>query len=59
MGVLCTLSIGGCTPVDAPAGTLHYTDGAYVYSGFFHNFFPYLHAPLRGSPNDDNAILAR
>jgi len=56
MGVLCTLSIGGCTPVDAPAGTLHYTDGAFIYSGFFHPFFPYLHAPLKGSPNDNNAI---
>ncbi len=58
MGVLCTLSLGGCKPSDAPAGSLHYTDGAFIYSGFFSNFFPYLRAPLRGSPNDDNAILA-
>ncbi len=51
MGVLCTLSIGGCTPADAPAGTLHYTDGAFLDSGFFDNAFPYLRTPLKGSPN--------
>jgi hypothetical protein len=56
MGVLCTLNLGGCKPSDAPAGSLKYTDGAYIYDGFFHNVFPYLHAPLRGSPNDDNAV---
>jgi hypothetical protein len=58
MGVLCTLNIGGCKPADAPAGSLHYTDGAFVSDQFFHNVFPYLHAPLKGSPNDDNAIAA-
>ena len=52
MGVLCTLSIGGCTPADAPAGTLHYTDGAFIDSGFFDAAFPYLRTPLKGSPND-------
>ena len=51
MGVLCTLSIGGCTPADAPAGTLHYTDGAFLDSTFFDNAFPYLRTPLKGSPN--------
>ena len=56
MGVLCTLNIGGCKPADAPAGGLHYTDGAYISSAFFANEFPYLRAPLKGSPNDDNAI---
>ncbi len=56
MGVLCTLNIGGCKPADAPAGGLHYTDGAYIGSAFFANEFPYLRAPLKGSPNDDNAI---
>jgi hypothetical protein len=58
MGVLCTLNIGGCTPKDAPAGSLHYTDGAYISDMFFANQFPYLRAPLKGSPNDDNAIKA-
>jgi uncharacterized protein DUF4331 len=56
MGVLCTLNVGGCTPADAPAGALHYTDGGYMSSAFFANEFPYLRAPLKGSPNDDNAI---
>jgi hypothetical protein len=58
MGILCTLNIGGCTPADAPAGSLHYTDGAYISSAFFANEFPYLRAPLKGSPNDDNAVKA-
>ncbi|HEY2815965.1 MAG TPA: DUF4331 domain-containing protein [Casimicrobiaceae bacterium] len=59
MGVLCTLNIGGCVPANAPAGSLKYTDGAYISSVFFANEFPYLRAPLRGSPNDDNAISAK
>ena len=58
MGVLCTLNIGGCKPSDAPAGALRYTDGAYISSAFFANEFPYLRAPLKGSPNDDNAVKA-
>ena len=41
------------------AGALHYTDGAYITSAFFANEYPYLRAPLKGSPNDDNAIKAR
>ena len=35
-----------------------YTDGAYISSAFFANEFPYLRAPLKGSPNDDNALKA-
>jgi hypothetical protein len=57
MGVLCTLKIGGCAPADAPAGSLHYTDGAYIQaSGYFAEQFPYLQPPLPGSPNPNNAI---
>ncbi len=56
MGVLCTLSIGGCTPANAPAGSLKYTDGAYVSDAFFSADFPFLRAPLPGSPNPDNAV---
>ena len=56
MGVLCTLDIGGCKPSDAPAGALHYTDGAFIYAGYFASAFPYLQPPLPGSPNEDNAI---
>ena len=58
MGVLCTLNIGGCTPAQAPAGALRYTDGAFISSAFFANEFPYLRAPLPGSPNNNNAINA-
>jgi hypothetical protein len=56
MGVLCTLNIGGCAPADAPAGSLRYTDGAFTGPMFFATEFPYLRAPLKGSPNDNNAI---
>ena len=56
MGVLCTLSLGGCVPPDAAAGSLKFTDGAFISSLFFANQFPYLRAPLRGSPNDNNAV---
>jgi Domain of unknown function (DUF4331) len=58
MGVLCTLNIGGCKPSDAPAGSLHYTDGAFIYAGYFASEFPFLQPPLPGSPNEDNAIKA-
>ena len=49
MGKLCTLNLG-CAPSDAPAGGLHFTDGAYLDSSFFTNAFPYLKTPLPGSP---------
>jgi uncharacterized protein DUF4331 len=60
MGVLCTVNgvntAVGCKPADAPAGALHYTDGAYISSAFFASEFPYLRAPLKGSPSDEDAI---
>jgi hypothetical protein len=49
MGKLCTLNLG-CAPADAPAGGLHFTDGAYLDDSFFTNGFPYLKTPLAGSP---------
>jgi hypothetical protein len=58
MGVLCTLNLGGCKPADAPAGGLHYTDGAYVDANFFYIGFPYIVSPLPGSPDEDDAIKA-
>ena len=58
MGVLCTLNIGGCKPADAPAGSLHYTDGAYLDSSFFYASFPYLKPPLKGSPNAGDTAAA-
>jgi hypothetical protein len=45
MGRLCKLNIG-CVPNDAPAGSIDFTDGAYVDSSFFDNTFPYLKTPL-------------
>lgn len=63
MGVLCTIptvnTAVGCTAADAPAGTLHYTDGAYISDMFFANEFPYLRAPLKGSPNNDDALKTK
>ena len=49
MGKLCTLSIG-CVPGDAPAGTIRFTDGAYLDETFTNGSFPYLKSPLPGSP---------
>lgn len=49
MGKLCTLNLG-CTPADAPAGALRFTDGAYLDETFIAASFPYLKAPLPGSP---------
>ncbi|MFZ6845721.1 DUF4331 domain-containing protein [Undibacterium sp. RuTC16W] len=48
MGRLCKLSIG-CIPTDAPAGSIDFTDGAYLDSSFFDNSFPYLKTPIAGS----------
>ncbi|MDY7540001.1 DUF4331 domain-containing protein [Undibacterium sp. RTI2.1] len=48
MGRLCILNIG-CVPTDAPAGSIDFTDGAYLDSSFFDNSFPYLKTPIAGS----------
>ena len=37
-------------PADAPAGGLHFTDGAYLDDSYFTNAFPYLKTPIAGSP---------
>jgi len=49
MGKLCTLNIG-CAPADAPAGGLHFTDGAFLDETAFTAGFPYLKTPVAGSP---------
>lgn len=41
----------------APSGKLPFTDGATVNAGMFLNRFPYLTAPLAGSPNDPTVII--
>jgi hypothetical protein len=51
MGRLCKLNIG-CTPEQAPAGQLDFTDGAFVDSTFFNAGFPYMKAPIPGSPRN-------
>lgn len=49
MGKLCTLNIG-CAPTDAPSGTIHFTDGAFLDDSSFNAAFPYLKTPIPGSP---------
>jgi hypothetical protein len=52
MGVLCHAFPGVfCTPADAPAGNLPFTDGALQDASQFDDTFPYLRTPLAGSPN--------
>ncbi|MCI0537179.1 MAG: DUF4331 domain-containing protein [Verrucomicrobiales bacterium] len=40
------------TEAEAPSGQLPFTDGALVNAGYFSEKFPYLRAPLPGSPNE-------
>ena len=42
--------LGLCKPSDAPTGMVAYTDGAPSSANSILNAFPYLNAPLRGSP---------
>ena len=37
---------------DAPSGQLPFTDGALINAGMFQEVFPYLKAPIPGSPQD-------
>ncbi len=50
MGKLCTLSLGGCKPADAPAGAFQFTDGAFLDQTMTNTTFPYLKSPIPGSP---------
>jgi len=57
MGVLCHAFPGlYCDPIDAPAGTLPYTDGALQDASQFDAVFPYLRTPVPGSPNSVNGV---
>jgi hypothetical protein len=58
MGVLCHAipAAVGCTAADAPSGTLPYTDGTLQDASQFDTTFPYLRAPLPGSPNGSNGV---
>ena len=52
MGVLCHAFPGVfCTPAQAESGNLPFTDGALQDASQFDSTFPYLRAPLPGSPN--------
>lgn len=58
MGVLCHAFPGVfCNPADAPAGNLPFTDGTLQDASQFDSIFPYLRAPLPGSPNGVNGIF--
>jgi hypothetical protein len=45
------VNLGLCTPSQAPVGTAAFTDGAPMSAKELQNRFPYLNAPLAGSPN--------
>jgi hypothetical protein len=58
MGVLCHAipAAVGCTAADAPSGNLPFTDGTLQDQSQFDATFPYLRAPLPGSPNGPNGV---
>ena len=53
IGLLCKVpglnTAIGCKATDAPSGTVHLTDGAFVDSSFYDDAFPYIRNPLPGS----------
>jgi hypothetical protein len=51
-GQLNSPTLGMCSPADALSGLLDFTDGAYQGPDQFDDTFPYLGAPLPGSPNE-------
>ena len=57
MGALCHAFPGVfCTPAQAPAGNLPFTDQVLQDGSQFDTTFPYLRAPLPGSPNGPNGV---
>jgi hypothetical protein len=57
MGALCHALPGTfCTPAQAPSGNLPFTDGVLQDVTQFDTLFPYLRAPLPGSPNGPNGV---
>jgi len=57
MGALCHAFPGVfCTPAQAPSGNLLYTDQVLQDPSQFDAIFPYLRAPLPGSPNGPNGV---
>ena len=64
MGALCypvpinhvPTDLGFCKPSDAPVGNVPLTDGAPVHATDVQNAFPYLNAPIPGSPGHASRI---
>ncbi|MFL6231818.1 MAG: DUF4331 domain-containing protein [Thermoanaerobaculia bacterium] len=51
-GALCyQAGLTFCTPANAPAGALPFTDQTWVDAGQFDSVFPYLKPPIPGAPN--------
>jgi uncharacterized protein DUF4331 len=51
-GALCyQAGLTFCTPANAPAGALPFTDQTWVDAGQFDSAFPYLKPPIPGAPN--------
>ena len=48
--------LGLCKPADAPTGMVAYTDGAPISAMDVQNAFPYLNAPIPGSPGHGSRI---
>ena len=46
------INLGYCTPEQAQAGNLPFTDGAPISAAELGNAFPYLNTPIPGSPNN-------
>jgi hypothetical protein len=52
--------LGLCTAANAPVGNVAFTDGAPISARDLQNVFPYLNAPIPGSPRSQrNAIAAQ
>lgn len=50
-GPVDDVNLGLCTPSDAPAGLIPFTDGAPLRATELKTVFPYLNTPIAGSPN--------
>lgn len=51
------INLGFCTPDQAPIGNVALTDGAPISASELQNAFPYLNAPIPGSPNGTVSVV--
>jgi hypothetical protein len=49
-------ALGLCQPSDAPTGQVAFTDGAPIHDTDVQNVFPYLNAPIPGSPGHGSRV---